>query len=42
MRTFILTIMKLTVASCVALCCWTSVLQAQEIPADYKQVLDTL
>ena len=32
--------LKLALACCFALCCLTSVLAAQEMPADYKQVLD--
>ena len=34
--------LKLALACCFALCCLTSVLAAQEMPADYKQVLDAL
>lgn len=34
--------MKLALAFCCALCCSTPALHAQEMPADYKQVLDAL
>jgi hypothetical protein len=34
--------LKLALACCFALCCLIPVLEAQEMPADYKQVLDTL
>jgi hypothetical protein len=34
--------LKLALACCFALCCSTPVLEAQEMPADYKQVLDAL